>query len=122
MLKYHLIEISIFFFSFTGLLILDLFFSGLRVKWDGYVSNIKITRVQNTWADILKRLPDTIGSAIACAVTSLSEDRSQDDTHCQDFSHTLAEHQNCLRIKQLSAHSQICSLTHWNRYVTNSNV
>lgn len=120
MLKYHLIEISIFFFYRISNI--RPFFSGLRVKWDGYVSNIKITRVQNTWADILKRLPDTIGSAIACAVTSLSEDRSQDDTHCQDFSHTLAEHQNCLRIKQLSAHSQICSLTHWNRYVTNSNV
>lgn len=90
---------------------------GIRVKWNGYVSNVKVTRVRNPWTEIVNRLPTTLGSMVACAVAGNSLSRSSDKNYCSPTLYpTPSDQQHCNRILQLSSNTGQCSLSDWDRY------
>ncbi|KAE8748291.1 hypothetical protein FOCC_FOCC004927 [Frankliniella occidentalis] len=89
---------------------------GLRVKWDGYVSNTKITRVRNPWLEIVKRLPQGLGSVFACAIGSLNERKSHEEMCSSSLYPSASDQQHCKKIRQLSSHTDRCSLIDWNSY------
>ncbi|KAJ1524751.1 hypothetical protein ONE63_009630 [Megalurothrips usitatus] len=89
---------------------------GIRVKWSGYVSNVKVTRVRNPWVEITNRLPAAIGSMVACAVATHGAERSTEDICSLTRYPSPSDQQNCKRILQLSRHTGRCLLTDWDRY------
>lgn len=88
---------------------------GVHVKWNGYVTHVKVTRVRNPWVEVVKRLPDAMGSMVACAVASHSEQRSDEELCSRLFYPLPSDQQNCKRVRQLSRHTGRCLLTDWDR-------
>ncbi|XP_011296955.1 wolframin [Fopius arisanus] len=80
---------------------------GIPVFWEGYVTNVRVKRIDNSIAGILKRLPESIESSLGCVFGE-----PVDQTVCQALDSTRKT--TCEMIMKMQRGK--CQVVNWNRY------
>lgn len=75
--------------------------NGLHIKWDGHVTKIRLSRIENIWSQLLNMFPESVSEYLKCFLG-------------QKLKFTCTD-KDCIMINNKVIEYRKCDISQWNR-------